>query len=87
MPKMPHAGEHHGQAGVIGSGDDLVVALGAAGLDDRRRPGVGDGLHPIGEGKEGVGRRDRPLGPGFIIAAADDAGLAMVFTGMRHFRH
>ena len=22
-----------------------------------------------------------------IIAAADDAGLAMVFTGMRHFRH
>ena len=22
-----------------------------------------------------------------VIAAADDAGLAMVFTGMRHFRH
>ena len=22
-----------------------------------------------------------------IIKAADDAGLAMVFTGMRHFRH
>ena len=22
-----------------------------------------------------------------IIAAADDAGLAMVLTGMRHFRH
>ncbi len=22
-----------------------------------------------------------------VIAAADQAGLAMVFTGMRHFRH
>ena len=22
-----------------------------------------------------------------VIAAADDAGLAMVFTGVRHFRH
>ena len=22
-----------------------------------------------------------------VIAAADDAGLAMIFTGMRHFRH
>ena len=22
-----------------------------------------------------------------VIAAADDAGLAMLFTGMRHFRH
>jgi phosphoribosylaminoimidazolecarboxamide formyltransferase/IMP cyclohydrolase len=22
-----------------------------------------------------------------IIAAADEAGMAMVFTGMRHFRH
>jgi len=24
---------------------------------------------------------------GEVIAAADKAGLAMVFTGMRHFRH
>jgi len=24
---------------------------------------------------------------GDVIAAADEAGLAMVFTGMRHFRH
>jgi AICAR transformylase/IMP cyclohydrolase PurH len=22
-----------------------------------------------------------------VIAAADEAGMAMVFTGMRHFRH
>jgi len=22
-----------------------------------------------------------------VIAAADEAGLAMIFTGMRHFRH
>jgi phosphoribosylaminoimidazolecarboxamide formyltransferase / IMP cyclohydrolase len=22
-----------------------------------------------------------------VIAAADEAGLAMLFTGMRHFRH
>jgi phosphoribosylaminoimidazolecarboxamide formyltransferase/IMP cyclohydrolase len=27
------------------------------------------------------------MGDDKVIAAADEAGLAMVFTGMRHFRH
>ena len=31
----------------------------------------------------GYGRRDGRL----VVAAADEAGMAMVFTGMRHFRH
>jgi phosphoribosylaminoimidazolecarboxamide formyltransferase/IMP cyclohydrolase len=27
------------------------------------------------------------IGDKDVIAAADEAGLAMAFTGMRHFRH
>jgi len=27
------------------------------------------------------------IGDDKVIAAADEAGLAMAFTGMRHFRH
>ena len=36
-------------------------------------------------GRKGVRRMGRFVQ--FAIAAADEAGLAMVFTGMRHFRH
>src|SRR4029079_2063688 len=35
MPEMPHAREHHGEAGMIGGGDHLVVAQRAARLDHR----------------------------------------------------
>lgn len=41
MPKMPHPGEHHGQAGFVGGGDDVFVADGAAGLDDGGGAGAG----------------------------------------------
>ena len=33
MPEMPHDGQHHGDPGAVGSGDDLGVAHGPAGLD------------------------------------------------------
>jgi hypothetical protein len=26
MPEMPHTGEHHGDAGIVGGLDDLIVA-------------------------------------------------------------
>ena len=125
MAKDPHAGEGHGQAGLVGGLDDLVVADGAARLDHRRGPGGGGLEQAVGEGEEGLGRAGGPLGqrmgqalglaglagadggdagavaagataviqPGGsirddeVIAAADEAGVAMAFTGVRVFRH
>ena len=35
MPEMPDAGEHHGDAVIVGGLDDFVVAHRTAGLDHR----------------------------------------------------
>jgi hypothetical protein len=40
---MPHAGEDHGKASVIGGGNHFVVAHRPAGLNDRRRARFGGG--------------------------------------------
>ena len=67
VPEVPHAGEHHRQAGLVGGGDHLLVADRAARLDHRGRAGLGRGEQAVGEGEEGVGgdrRADRArLGP------------------------
>jgi hypothetical protein len=54
MPEVAHLGEDHGEAGVVGSGDHLVVAQRAAGLDHGLRARIGDHLQTIGKGEEGV---------------------------------
>ena len=47
-----------------------------------------DGLEVIAEaGASGVIQPGGSVRDEEVIAAADEAGLAMVFTGMRHFRH
>ena len=47
-----------------------------------------DGLQVVAEaGATAVIQPGGSLRDDEVIAAADDAGLAMVFTGMRHFRH
>ena len=35
VPEVPHAGQHHGDAGVVGGLDHFVVADRSAGLDHR----------------------------------------------------
>ena len=40
-----------------------------------------------GAGVAAVSRRGSSIRDAEVIAAADEAGIAMVFTGMRHFRH
>ena len=45
---MPDAGEHHGDAGVVGGLDDFVVADRAAGLDHRGSAGFDSDQQPIG---------------------------------------
>ena len=54
MPEMALVGEDHGDVGVVGGGDDVVVSFGAAGLDDGSDAGVGGDFDAVGEGEEGV---------------------------------
>ena len=54
MKEMTPPGKDHREPVAIGSLDDLVVAYGAAGLDDGRYAGLCQSLHAIGEGEEGV---------------------------------
>jgi phosphoribosylaminoimidazolecarboxamide formyltransferase/IMP cyclohydrolase len=47
-----------------------------------------DGVKIIAEaGATAIIQPGGSLRDGEVIAAADEAGLAMVFTGLRHFRH
>jgi phosphoribosylaminoimidazolecarboxamide formyltransferase/IMP cyclohydrolase len=46
------------------------------GLDNAAKAGVTAVIQPGGSMRDAE-----------VIAAADEAGIAMVFTGMRHFRH
>ena len=59
---MAHAGEHHGDAVLVGGGDDLVVAHRAARLDDGGGAGLDGREQAVGEGEEGVRGDDRALG-------------------------
>ena len=70
----------------------------ALGLPSRRRQGsvvASDAFFPFADGliaaaEAGATAVIQPGGSvrdDEVIAAADERGLAMVFTGMRHFRH
>jgi len=54
MPEVPHAGEHHGDAALVGCGDDLGVALAAAGLDHGAGARVDDRIEAVAK-RAGVG--------------------------------
>ena len=41
VPKVPHAGENHRYAMLVGGGDDFVVLDRAARLNDRLGAGIG----------------------------------------------
>jgi len=129
MPEMPDAGEHHGDAVLVGGLDHLVVAHRSAGLDHRGGAGqmsrvdsariaarkaqdaaaelklaepltkgsvvASDAFFPFADGmlaciEAGATAVIQPGGSvrdDEVIKAADDHGIAMVFTGVRHFRH
>ena len=90
-----------GQAVGIGAGQQSRVAraeIAARKAADRARGGVcaSDAFFPFPDGVEARGRRPAPppssspagrCGDDEVIAAADEHGVAMVFTGRRHFRH
>jgi len=49
MPKMPHAGENHGHAMLVGRGDHFFVLNRAARLDDRLGPRFRRSVYPVTE--------------------------------------
>ena len=54
MPEMPHAGEHHGDAGIVGGLDDFLVADRAAGLDHGGGAGFDRDQQSVGEREERI---------------------------------
>ena len=66
---MPQAGEYHGHAGIIGGGNDFLVADRTSGLDHRAGSGLDGRQKTVGEREEGVrgdnrsGRTSRFAGP------------------------
>src|SRR4051794_8891860 len=59
VEEVPGTGDVHGHAGRGEGVHHVLVALGAAGLDDRGDPGVDEDLRAVGEREERVGGRDR----------------------------
>ena len=69
------------------AGDDETWAKGSVAASDAFFP-FADGVQAIAAaGVTAVIQPGGSMRDDEVIAAADDAGLAMVFTGMRHFRH
>jgi phosphoribosylaminoimidazolecarboxamide formyltransferase/IMP cyclohydrolase len=61
--------------------------IGSAAASDAFFP-FADGLNAVAEGgAKAVIQPGGSVRDDEVIRAADDAGLAMVFTGVRHFRH
>src|ERR687893_536569 len=56
VKEVAPSGKDHRQSVAVRSFDDLFVAHGAARLYDGLDTGVGQGLHAVGEGEEGVAR-------------------------------
>ena len=84
-----------GQMGRLGSGRIAVAKAAETGLATAGSVVASDAFFPFADGlvaaaEAGVTAVIQPGGSkrdDEVIAAADNAGVAMVFTGMRHFRH
>src|SRR5687768_5464049 len=78
---MAHAGEDHGDPGLVGCADHVFVLLAAAGLHDRRHARFGGGLHAVREGEERVGGEHAALRARAALLAGDlDGGDACGLT-------
>jgi phosphoribosylaminoimidazolecarboxamide formyltransferase/IMP cyclohydrolase len=91
---------HDGQALGVGAGQQsrveaAEIAVRKAGARARGGAAASDAFFPFRDGFDvlaaaGVGAVVQPGGSvrdAEVVAAADEAGVAMVFTGERHFRH
>jgi phosphoribosylaminoimidazolecarboxamide formyltransferase / IMP cyclohydrolase len=84
-----------GQPSRVDSVKIAVSKAAEAGLETRGAVVASDAFYPFADGLEAAirGGATAAIQPGGsrrdaeVIAAADNAGIAMVFTGLRHFRH
>jgi phosphoribosylaminoimidazolecarboxamide formyltransferase/IMP cyclohydrolase len=84
-----------GQMSRVDSAKIAVLRARDLGLDTRGTVVASDAYFPFRDGFDVVARAGATavIQPGGsvrdkeVIAAADEQGLAMIFTGMRHFRH
>ena len=84
-----------GQMSRIDSARIAAIKAGSAGLSLQGSAVASDAFFPFRDGLDVVvdAGADCVIQPGGslrdaeVIAAADEHGMAMVFTGMRHFRH
>jgi phosphoribosylaminoimidazolecarboxamide formyltransferase/IMP cyclohydrolase len=84
-----------GQMSRVVSSRIAAMKAADAGLDTRGAVMASDAFFPFRDGldaavEHGIGAVIQPGGSkrdAEVIAAADEHGIAMVFTGMRHFRH
>ena len=86
MPEVSHSGEHHRHAAFKAKEAKLELK-GAVAASDAFFP-FRDGLDALADaGAAAVIQPGGSVRDAEVIAAADEHGLAMVFTGRRHFRH
>ena len=52
MMEQAHAGEGHGNAVLVGGGDDVIITDGATGLGDVLHAALAGALHVVAEGEE-----------------------------------
>ncbi len=78
VAEMPRAGENHGYAGAVGGGNNLVVAHGAARLDDGDHARGARCFQPIREREEGIAGQHRARGPLTGLAHRDAHALHAV---------
>jgi phosphoribosylaminoimidazolecarboxamide formyltransferase/IMP cyclohydrolase len=84
-----------GQMNRVDSARLAVMRAREIGLETAGTVCASDAFFPFRDGLDVVARSGATaviqpggsLRDGEVIAAADEQGLAMVFTGMRHFRH
>ena len=84
-----------GQMSRVNSARIAVIKAEQAGLEVRGAVMASDAFFPFADGLQVIieAGATAVIQPGGsmrddeVIAAADAAGIAMVFTGMRHFRH
>jgi phosphoribosylaminoimidazolecarboxamide formyltransferase/IMP cyclohydrolase len=82
-PARPRDADRGGM-GLAGAADASGSAVASdAFLPFRRRPAFA----AVAAGATAVIQPGGSMRDAEVIAAADEAGVAMVFTGMRHFRH
>ena len=84
-----------GQMSRVDASKVAILKAGAAGLDLQGSCVASDAFFPFRDGVDALAEAGATavIQPGGsirdeeVIAAADEHGMAMVFTGMRHFRH